>query len=114
MILGIWLLLNIPYFFIWLIVDLDINIEENISEKMLRSKREFVISICPIQYAILKEDAINNIGKIILITMLSIVGLPMTILMFITIYLMLLIKIIAYGFMKIFGTSKPQWNEWWR
>lgn len=114
MILGIWLFLNIPYFFIWLIEGLDIDIEEDISEKMLRNKREFVISIYPIQYAILKEDTINNVGKTILITVLSIVGLPMTILVFITICLMLLIKIITYGFMKMFGTSKPQWNEWWR
>lgn len=113
MILVIWLLLNILYFVVWLVGVLDIDIKEDISEKVFRSKRVCIISICPIQYLILKENAINNIGKIILITISSIAGLPITILIFTTMCLMLLIKIIAYWFMKIFGTSKPQWNEWW-
>ena len=113
MILGIWVILNIVYLFFWFIVILDIDIYENILDKFLRSKREFVISICPIQYSILKEYEINNIGKIILITVLSVLVLPIMILMFIFDCLILLCKIIAYGFMKIFGTSKPQWSEWW-
>lgn len=113
MILAIWLLLNVMYLFIWLFEFLDIDIYEDISKKYLRSKREFIISICPTQYSILKKDEINNIGKIILITILSVLVLPMTIFIFIVGCSMLLCKIIAYGFMKIFGTSKPQWNEWW-
>lgn len=113
MIFGLWAAINMLYLIVWLLIISVIDFKEDIQENIFRKRRDFFITICSAQYGVWKNDTINKTGKLILIIGISIITLPFSIAMFLFMSIILLCKLIAFCFMKVFGATKPQWNEWW-